>query len=121
MATQTIKTTFQLRRGLKDVWERNNPVLAYGEPGFEKDTYRLKIGDGVTAWNDLGYLNGSEYSVEPDGKSITLNAGLMALYGFTNADVGQIPSKGAEGTIEWINRDQPLTEEEIREVIGEGE
>ena len=58
MADTVIKTTFQFRRGLAATWTSKNPILAYGEPGFEKDTYRLKIGDGVTAWNDLAYFAG---------------------------------------------------------------
>ena len=49
MATKIIKTTFQFHRGLSEAWNRVNPVLKYGEPGFEKDTNRLKIGDGSTA------------------------------------------------------------------------
>ena len=57
MATQqVIKTTFQFRRGLSEAWTRNNPTLAAGEPGFELDTYRLKIGDGTTPWNELAYF-----------------------------------------------------------------
>ena len=52
MAT-VIRTTFQLKRGLSTAWERVNPVLAAGEPGWTLDTHVLKIGDGVTAWNDL--------------------------------------------------------------------
>ena len=52
-------TTFQLRRGNASVWEKNNPVLSRGEPGFEIDTNRLKIGDGSTAWNDLCYVGDS--------------------------------------------------------------
>jgi hypothetical protein len=28
-----------------------------GEPGFEKDTQKLKIGDGETAWRNLPYVN----------------------------------------------------------------
>lgn len=32
-----------------------NPILALGETGYEQDTGRLKIGDGVTAWNSLPY------------------------------------------------------------------
>lgn len=55
-----IKTTFKLRRGKKEAWERNNPVLAYGEPGFEVDTNRLKIGDGVTAWLQLKAIGEEE-------------------------------------------------------------
>jgi hypothetical protein len=53
---QVIKTTFQLRRGLLEVWERNNPILAKGEPSFVVDKNALKIGDGVTPWKDLEYI-----------------------------------------------------------------
>ena len=42
MAT-TIETTFQLRRGNAEVWAKNNPVLAAGEPAFELDTGKLKL------------------------------------------------------------------------------
>lgn len=56
MTKRIIKTTFQLRRGLAATWVKDNPVLAYGEPGFEKDTNKLKIGNGTDAWNDLPYL-----------------------------------------------------------------
>lgn len=55
---QIIKTTFQLRRGKNAVWEKNNPILAVGEPGFVIDKNRLKIGDGVTPWNELDYIGG---------------------------------------------------------------
>jgi hypothetical protein len=34
----------------------NNPVLEDGRLGIETNTGRLKIGDGVTAWNSLGYF-----------------------------------------------------------------
>lgn len=57
---QVIKTTFQLRRGTKAVWEKNNPILASGEPGFVIDKNLLKIGDGVTPWNQLPYIAGQE-------------------------------------------------------------
>ena len=53
---QVIKTTFQLRRGLLEVWERNNPILAKGEPSFVLDKNALKIGDGITPWKDLEYI-----------------------------------------------------------------
>lgn len=47
MAEITLRTKFRLRRGTSSAWARVNPVLLYGEPGFEKDTNKLKIGDGV--------------------------------------------------------------------------
>jgi hypothetical protein len=35
----------------------SNPILALEDTGFERDTGRSKIGDGVKAWNDLNYFN----------------------------------------------------------------
>lgn len=39
-------------------WAAINPVLAIGEMGIEKDglLQNIKIGDGVTPWNSLGYM-----------------------------------------------------------------
>src|SRR3990172_5612904 len=54
MATEN-KRMFQLY----DVainWTNNNPVLGSGELGFDKSNLELKIGDGVTTWNNLGIL-----------------------------------------------------------------
>jgi len=45
----------QLRRDGAQQWANVNPILAQGELGIEIDTSRLKIGDGVTAWNSLKY------------------------------------------------------------------
>ena len=59
MAT-VYKTTFQLRRGNLIEWETKNPVLAVGEPSFVIDKFKLKIGDGSTAWNDLPYIADSD-------------------------------------------------------------
>lgn len=46
----------QLRRDLSTTWADVNPILMEGEVGFEIDTKLRKIGDGVTAWNNLDYL-----------------------------------------------------------------
>ena len=45
----------QFRRDTAANWTSVNPVLANGMPGYETDTCRLKIGDGITAWNFLDY------------------------------------------------------------------
>jgi hypothetical protein len=45
----------QLRRGTAAAATAANATLAIGELGLETDTGKLKIGDGVTAWNSLGY------------------------------------------------------------------
>lgn len=46
----------QIRRDLAANWTSANPILAQGEFGFETDTGQLKVGDGTTAWNALGYV-----------------------------------------------------------------
>jgi hypothetical protein len=38
-------------------WVSSNPILALEDTGFERDTGRSKIGDGVKAWNDMNYFN----------------------------------------------------------------
>lgn len=50
----------QFRRGSAAYWTAVNPVLAQGELGYEIDTLKVKLGDGVTAWNDLAYWGGAE-------------------------------------------------------------
>jgi len=45
----------KFRKGSAAQWTTSNPVLADGEPGFERDTNRLKIGNGVDTWADLDY------------------------------------------------------------------
>ena len=52
-----VQTTIKLRRDTAANWASVNPVLAEGEQGLEKVTERIKIGDGVTAWNSLPYAN----------------------------------------------------------------
>lgn len=53
----------RLRRGTAAEWAASAPqpggeVLKLGEPGYETDTKKLKIGDGTTPWNSLGYIMG---------------------------------------------------------------
>lgn len=36
-------------------WTSLNPILLKGEIAFESDSSRFKIGDGITAWNNLPY------------------------------------------------------------------
>lgn len=49
-------TRIQWRRDTAAAWTAANPILAEGEAGFETDTLKVKIGDGVTAWSGLIYL-----------------------------------------------------------------
>lgn len=53
------QTVIKLRRSTAAQWTSANPTLGAGEPGFESDTNKLKIGDGTTAWTSLGYSSGA--------------------------------------------------------------
>lgn len=56
----------KLRRDVAADWRTANPILSDGEPGYESDTGKLKIGDGATRWLGLGYFN-SGAQVPTDG------------------------------------------------------
>lgn len=73
----------QLKRGTAERWYTVNPILAIGEPGFVYDANKLKIGDGVTPWNELPYIDGLASSLTPvDGSLIikdnTIDIGISA-------------------------------------------
>lgn len=57
---QVINTIFKFKRSTAAKWWELNPILERGEPGFEYDEKRLKIGDGSTAWRDLPYIGAND-------------------------------------------------------------
>lgn len=50
-------TTYRIavRRDLASAWLSEDPTLSQGEFGYETDTRRMKIGDGLNAWSLLPY------------------------------------------------------------------
>lgn len=50
-----VNTLLQMRRGTAATWTSTNPTLSAGEWGYETDTGRAKVGDGLTAWTSLKY------------------------------------------------------------------
>jgi hypothetical protein len=65
-----VVTAIQIRRGTAAQWTSANPTLTAGEQGFETDTGKVKIGNGSTAWNSLGYIGAGTVT------SITAGTGL---------------------------------------------
>jgi hypothetical protein len=58
-----LNSVIKLKRGTEGRWNETNPILAQGEPGFVSDMNKLKVGDGITSWNDLPYIaTGSDSS-----------------------------------------------------------
>lgn len=49
-----------LRRDSSTNWEASNTVLMAGEPGYETDTGKLKIGNGQSTWSQLNYMDTTE-------------------------------------------------------------
>lgn len=49
-------TQIKLRRDTAANFTSKNPVLGLGEPAYETDTKKLKIGDGTTAYTQLEYF-----------------------------------------------------------------
>lgn len=78
-------TTIKHRRDTAAAWAASDLVLAQGEIGFEYDTGRFKIGDGVTPWPTLTYS-----AVSPD-KGAEINGawkfGGRPLVSLTNATI----------------------------------
>jgi hypothetical protein len=92
----------QYRRGLTEAWESINPILRSGEPGFEEDTGKVKIGDGETAWTDLDYQAGEESSTPVDLGDLGATA-TADLDGATNVSFTGVLTADCELTIEGLS------------------
>jgi len=62
------------RQGTAAEWAAANPIPRSGEWGYETDTGRVKIGDGVTAWNSLPYTHNivETFDISAANKTMTL-------------------------------------------------
>lgn len=76
----------KFKRGQSTTWRTKNLLLKDGEPGFELDTRKLKIGDGKTLWNDLPYIGG-------EGGTIDLPDNVMEFLGTVDA----LPATAEDG------------------------
>jgi hypothetical protein len=95
-----VVTQIQIRRGTASQWTSTNPTLASGEQGYETDTGKMKIGNGSTAWNSLGYaITGAVGTVT----SITAGTGLS---GGTITTTGTI---AIDSTVATLTGSQTLT------------
>jgi hypothetical protein len=63
----------QQRRDTAANWTSTNPTLAAGEMGIETDTYKLKVGDGSTAWTSLPYSVDIPSQTGQSGKYLQTN------------------------------------------------
>lgn len=108
-------TRIQVRRDTSANWTKNNPVLASGEPAYETDTGKFKIGDGSKNYTALPYQGGGGGTdtpiattqvagkVKPDGTTITIteDGTISAANGG-----GLTPDENDRVTLEGINLKQ---------------
>lgn len=78
----------QYRRGTAAQWTNVNPVLAQGEPGYEYDTGKFKVGNGVDPWNVLPYSSGIQGPI-----GLTGPQGPQGIQG----PIGPVGSQGPKG------------------------
>lgn len=137
-----IKAIIQFRRGKAAEWTQVNPILREGEPGFEIDLGGLKIGDGITPWNELEYAGGKGGSDFPtmiedpqDGQVLLYNASTqrwenfqladedsiiylnesgLSLKGYDSATQGQMLVKDLRDGLAWVN---PLSDQTLQEAV----
>jgi hypothetical protein len=105
--------TIQNKRGTAATLASVNPILAAGEIVFEIDTQRFKVGDGVTAWNTLVYVNTAGPSGSQGVQGIagsqgtTGTAGSQGVQGITGSQ-GVSGSAGSQG-VQGITGSQGIT------------
>lgn len=94
MADNILKTKIQLRHDTAANWEANKTVvLLAGELGFETDTNKFKIGDGVKTWAELPYAVKDEIALTDENVTMTNDfTATVSIGTFT------VPSSGS-GTI----------------------
>lgn len=91
-----VKVTLKIRNDAAANWVNNNPILAQGEFGLENNSFLLKVGDGVTRWNNLRYLNkiDPQYLVQNSDGTITFSQNFQNLLSDAiTADGGTITGK----------------------------
>ena len=75
----------QFRRDYSSNWTLANPVLAQGELGVEFDNYNVKIGNGISSWNQLPYGLGTASALGADWATSTITGtNLLISTGNTN-------------------------------------
>lgn len=67
VALKPMTKPLQFKRGSSKAFIKKNPVLLYGEPAFELDSMKMKVGDGKKTYDLLPYIG--DHSKPKDGKS----------------------------------------------------
>ena len=112
----------QLRRDTEANWTAADPILAEGEVGFETDTGRLKVGNGLDAWSALSYFSAAG-AVAWGAITGTLSAQTdlqAALDDKANAaDLAAVATSGDASDVTYDNAGSGLTATNVQGAIDE--
>jgi len=99
----SVNVTIKQLRKTAAQWTSDNTILAAGVLGFETDTGKYKLGDGVTAWNSLSYPSfGGGGGVPYTGATQSLDMGEFGVdAGFYQFDLTPTNTPTAQGTAYW--------------------
>ena len=148
MAT-TVISSIQFKRGTKEkltdkLTAQSLGVLKDGEPCWELDTNKIKIGDGKTDYAQLPYLTGSSdtqfvitdpidsqvilydattkkwvnRSLADDEAIIYLKNSGLTLKGYDEATQGQMLVKDATKGLAWVN---PTSTQELQQYVSQAQ
>ncbi len=79
-------SVMKVKRATAARWASENPVLEAGEIGYEKDTRKIKLGDGTSSWTQLSYLVADGTGAA--GQAATIRIGTVTTLAYnTNATV----------------------------------
>ena len=94
-----ITAIITIRRDTSSNWTAANTILADGEFAKETNTGKIKLGNGVTAWNSLAYFTG-------DVKSVNGQTGIVLINEVPNGGTtGQVLAKNSNtnNDTEWVD------------------
>lgn len=92
---------FRVRRATAAAWTTSNEVLLDAEIGYAKDTRRLKVGDGTTAWNSLPFIKvGVESIVQGSGVTVDTTDPANPIVSAVGGGAGTYPLP--DGCIGWF-------------------
>lgn len=89
------------RRGSAAEWAASNPILGDGELGYVKDTDHFKVGDGITAWNDLDTFKYIHVDLFAANGDLLVGSGAGAVVRLPRGTVGQRLTVQVDGTLAW--------------------
>lgn len=72
----------KIKRGSTENWDTINPILEAGQPGYDKNTHKLKIGDGITKWSELPAIGESPTarSLDASIKDFVVESGVTDIW-----------------------------------------